>query len=419
MALASVSAVLAACNAIVGVEDVRLATLGGSREDGGDPDPGDADPNLPPIDGDKPAVDIGTLALGFLHACARMPNGTVRCWGDNGAGQLGDGIPFDGPRDEAVVPQNVPGIKDAVGIAAGLSHTCVIHKGGAVSCWGINSFGQLGDGTKQRSSSPVDVTGLTDAIELAGGTSFMCALRKDHSVSCWGANYSGQLGDGTTTDRGSPASVKGVSKAVTIAAAEHHACAVHDDGTVSCWGRSDDGQIGNGVVTKAADPPVPPTKLGGLSDIVQVAAAARFACARQKGGRVFCWGNNQFGQLGNGNANTTPNPSPIIVPSLGDAIFIWTGYEHACAVRKSGAVACWGSAEEGQLGFGSPSTDASIASPVAVIGVTNVQFVWTGGNRSCALRSDGKAFCWGQNTLGQLGNGTKDPAYGATPVSGF
>ena len=411
LALATASTALVACSAILGVEDVTLRERDSDRpgdDPGDDPDEGSS-----PNDAGLGPVDRGELSLGFNHGCARLPDGTVKCWGDNGAGQLGDGVPFDASRPSVPRPQLVPGIDDAIAIGSGLSHTCVVHRKGTVSCWGSNIFGQLGDGTEERSSSPVKVLGLTDATAIAGGTSFTCALRADKTVACWGANYSGQLGDGRKDDRSTPAPVKDLSGAIAITAATDHACAVLDDGDVMCWGGNSEGQLGIGSTSES----LTPAKLNALSDVAQVAAAARFSCARQKSGRVYCWGNNQYGQLGNGSPTAEPNPSPVLVPSVGDAIFIWTGFEHACAVRTSGAIACWGSAGEGQLGKGSVPADASIPTPVTVVGAPPAIGVWTGGNRSCSLAEDGRGYCWGQNSLGQLGNGTTEQSYAAVPIS--
>lgn len=413
LTLAAGSASLVACNAIVGVEDVMLYTRDAGRttrdSGGAEPEPDDRASR----DADAPKeADLGELALGFNHTCARMPDGTVRCWGDNGSGQVGDGIPFDGSRPDVLEPQRVPGVDDAIAIAAGVSHTCIVHVSGAVSCWGSNFFGQLGDGTETRSSKPVKVVGLQNATSLAAGTSFTCAVRSDKTVACWGANYSGQLGDGLKSDRTTAAPVKNLTGVVSIAAATDHACAVLESGEVACWGGNTEGQLGIGSTTES----LTPTKLSALSDVAQVAAAARFSCARQKTGRVYCWGNNEFGQLGNGSPTNAPNPSPILVPTLGDATFIWTGFEHACAVRTNGAIACWGSAGKGQLGNGNVAPNTSIATPVAVVGAPVAVAVWTGGDRSCSLTRDGRAYCWGQNALGQLGNGTTDSAFTAVPV---
>jgi alpha-tubulin suppressor-like RCC1 family protein len=410
--LAAASVALAACSAILGVEEVTLARTkdgGGLVDDDAEVDDAEI------VDSGAPAEASVQLALGYLHTCVRKAAGTVQCWGDNGAGQLGDGVPFDaGTRPIVKVPQDVVGITDAVELASGVSHSCAIRRSGAVACWGLNTFGQLGDGTTQRSSSAVTVSGVTNAVAVAAGTSFTCALVRGGTVQCWGANYSGQLGDNSKIDRPTAAPVAELTGATSIATAEHHACAIVANGAVRCWGKNDEGQLGNGSTTES----LVPTPLASLSDVVQVVAASRFTCARQRTGQVHCWGANTLGQLGTGSANAAPNPSPA-ANAVADAIWIWVGYEHACAVRRSGEVACWGAAGNGQVGSGSVPDDASIPKPTAVVGLTRALAVSTGGDHSCATTSTGAVFCWGANTLGQLGNGTTARAYAAVPVTGY
>jgi alpha-tubulin suppressor-like RCC1 family protein len=403
----------AACSAIIGVEDVKLAR----NKDAGGVTVEDADLTTDAEEVDSSARPEASvqLALGYLHTCLRKSDGKVQCWGDNGAGQLGDSISFDaGTRNPAKVPQDVVGLTDAVQLASGLSHSCAIKRGGTIVCWGINIFGQLGDGTTQRSSSPVAVTGVTDAVAVAAGTSFTCALLKGGTVKCWGANYSGQLGDNSKIDRPTAALVQQLTGATGIATAEHHACAIVGAGTLKCWGKNDEGQLGNGTLAES----LLPTPIASLTDIVQVVAASRFTCALARSGQVHCWGANTLGQLGTGSANAAPNPSPAVT-AVSDAIAIWVGYEHACAVRRSGEVACWGAAGNGQVGSGSVPEDASIPRPTAVVGVTNALAVSTGGDHSCTTTTAGAVLCWGANTLGQLGNGTTSRAYAAVPVTGY
>jgi alpha-tubulin suppressor-like RCC1 family protein len=400
-----------ACNAIVGVEDVRLANRldGGPEEDTGSPEDdagGPADATTTP----EASVE---LALGFLHTCARKTDGLVRCWGDDGAGQLGGGIPFDGgTRSPVLTPKAVVGLTDAVAVASGVAHSCAVKRGGSVVCWGINTFGSLGDGTLARSSSPVAVKDVANAVAVAAGTSFSCALLSGGTVSCWGANYSGQLGDGTKVDRPTAVTVQQLTGAVGLATAEHHACAVLSDGTVKCWGKNDDGQLGNGTL----DESLAPATISSLSDIVEVAAAARFSCARQRGGQVYCWGANVLGQLGTGSANAAPNPSPALT-RVSDAVALWVGYEHGCAARRTGQIVCWGASDNGQVGSGSDA--AVLPDPQVTLGVSGALGVGTGGNHSCATTRTGAVFCWGNNTFGQLGDGSKNRAYTAVPVVSF
>lgn len=412
-ALAACAAAAAACTAIVGVEDVTLARA----RDGGGTFQDDAE-----VTDDAEVIDASALpeasvqlALGYLHTCVRKLDGKIQCWGDNGAGQLGDGIPFEaGPRSPAKVPQDVAGIADAVQLASGLSHSCVVRRAGTVACWGINSFGQLGDGTTQRSSSAVAVTGVADAVLVAAGTSFTCAMLRDGTAKCWGANYAGQLGDNSKIDRATAAPVMQLSGVTGIATAEYHACAIVSGGNVQCWGKNAEGQLGNGNTMES----LLPTPIASLTDIVQVVAASRFTCALARSGQVHCWGANNLGQLGTGSPNAAPNPSPAVT-AVSDALAIWVGYEHACAVRRSGEVRCWGAAGNGQVGSGAVPDDASIPKPTAVVGVTGALGISTGGDHSCATTASGAVFCWGANSLGQLGNGTTSRAYAAVPVTGY
>jgi alpha-tubulin suppressor-like RCC1 family protein len=413
-ALAASSVLCVACSAIVGVEDVTLRRTTGLQE-GGPSTGGDEDAEVLDVGTSAPEASV-ELAAGFLHTCARSTDGKVSCWGDNGAGQLGDGLPYDsGTRvAQALVAQNVAGMSDAIAIASGVGHSCAVRRGGTVACWGVNSFGQLGDGTRQRSSAPVAVSGVTGAIAIAAGTSFTCAVIDDGTVQCWGANYSGQLGDDSKVDRATAAPVRGLTGAIAVATAEHHACAIVKGGNVQCWGKNTEGQLGNGSTMDS----LVPTPLASLTDIVQAVAASRFTCALQRSGQVHCWGANTLGQLGTGIPNASPNPSPAVT-GVSDAIGIWVGYEHACAVRRSGQVACWGAAGDGQVGSGSVPDDASIPKPTTVIGLSGALAVSTGGNHSCATTATGAVLCWGSNALGQLGNGTTARAYAAVAVTGY
>ena len=410
VALGAASAAVAACSAIVGVEDVHLAITrdGATGEDA---------PFLEDDAGDGSVTYEASvqLAAGYNHTCARELSGHVRCWGSNGGGEIGDGIPYEaGTRASVLVPQDVIGITDAISVAAGVSHACVVHRTGKVSCWGINSFGQLGNATEDRSSSPVEVIGIDNAVAVACGTSFSCALLSDTSVSCWGSNYAGQLGDGTKIDRSTASAVTGLSGVTGLAAAETHACALLTGGSVKCWGDNTYGQLGNGSTVASLSP----TPLGSLSNIVQVVAAARFTCARAASGQVSCWGTNVDGELGTGATNGSPNPSPAIT-SVTDAIAIWVGYSHACAVRRSGDVECWGDNTYGQIGSGSLPGDAAVPKPTAVVGLSGAVDLSTGGDHSCATTRTGGVFCWGINSLGQLGNGTTEDAYAAVPTKTF
>ncbi|MDF2697560.1 MAG: repeat domain protein, partial [Labilithrix sp.] len=373
LAVASGLSSIVACNAVLGVEDVRLKRNrdGGSEEeeDGADPEP--------ESDGEAPArPNVLQTALGEQHTCARKPDRTVRCWGNDVQGQTGSGGPADG--GFVTTPQDVAGITDAVDIASGRNHTCVARESGKVSCWGYNLDGQLGNGeSANRSATPVDVAGITNAFAVAAGGNFSCALRGSGSVACWGGNGSGQLGTGNQTSTTTPVAVTGLSSIVAIAAGQAHVCAVSSSGKVSCWGDGANGQLGSGKPTSSPSP----VAVENLPEAVMVAAAERSTCALTRTGSVFCWGANELGQLGTGAPNANPNPAPIVVTNLSDATALWTGRNHACAVRKSGAVVCWGAGSRGQLGDGQPRPDGggTQASFVVVSGIQNAIGISAGG----------------------------------------
>jgi len=172
------------------------------------------------------------IAAGGSHACALLTGGSVRCWGSNFSGQLGNGTTTNDPIPTPVV---VSGITTATAISAGNGNTCALLTGGSVRCWGDNYYGQLGNGTTTNSSTPVAVSGITTATAISAGGYHTCALLTDGSVRCWGYNNYGQLGNGTTTDSSTPVAVGGITTAIAISAGGYHTCALLTGGSVRCW----------------------------------------------------------------------------------------------------------------------------------------------------------------------------------------
>jgi alpha-tubulin suppressor-like RCC1 family protein len=174
-------------------------------------------------------ASAAALTAGYNHACALLADGTMRCWGSNVYGQLGD--PSTPPSGSSA-PVAVSGVTTVAAVTAGAYHTCALLVDGTLRCWGQNDLGQLGDGTLTSSSTPVTVHGITGAAGVRGGGGHTCALLVDGTVQCWGNNYQGQLGDGTTAPSSTPVAVAGITGAVAIAAGWQHTCAVLRDGTV-------------------------------------------------------------------------------------------------------------------------------------------------------------------------------------------
>jgi len=411
------AASIVACAGLVGVEDVKLRRDAGTAADADDEVDivvdDDSGTTPPPM----PGANILEVALGSQHTCARKTDNSVKCWGDDSHSQTGTGGAA-GDGGLVLAPTKVA-ITDALHIAAGQYHTCVVRKSGKVSCWGENADGELGNGDPAgaRAATPVDVVEITDAVGIACGANFSCALRSGGSVACWGNGLGGQLGNGTKQLQPTPGPVSMLSDAIGLSAGESHACAVKSDGTVVCWGDNVNGQLGTGDSMERTTPTVIPS----LDSIAIVAAGARSSCAAKKSGGVFCWGANELGQLGSGAANGTPNPSPTAVSGV-DAVALWAGRDHACAVRRGGTVACWGAGFLGQIGDGQPRASATTPtpSPTAVSGITNAIGVVTGGSHSCSPTSTGTILCWGDNAHGEIGSGTAlDQKFSPESVLGY
>ena len=194
---------------------------------------------------------VTAFTTGAYHTCAVLGNGSLRCWGRNGNAQLGNGT-----FTNSSTPVQVSGLTSGVAaVSGGGGHTCAVLSDGTVRCWGENDFGQLGNGTTAGATTPVQVTGLTGAVDVSAGWRHTCALLGSGTVQCWGQNSFGQLGNGTTTSRSTPVAVSGITGAIGVTAGWwHHSCALLGGGTVRCWGVNEWGQFGNGTRTSSTTP---------------------------------------------------------------------------------------------------------------------------------------------------------------------
>ena len=235
------------------------------------------------------------VSTGNQFTCALLSNGKVMCWGDNTYGQLGNSSTLS----YSTVPVYVAGIENAIKIDVGSWHGCAVLSDGSIKCWGANSFGKLGDGTTTTRYTPVNVSNINNAVDISLGTHHSCALLNTGEIKCWGYNYFGRLGDGTTTTRYTPVNVLGISNAIGVSLGDSYSCALLSDGGVKCWGYNYYGQLGDGT-TSARYTPV---SVQSVTNAVQVSAGYYHACALLNNSILRCWGKNSYGAIGNGSTS--------------------------------------------------------------------------------------------------------------------
>ncbi len=311
------------------------------------------------------------------------------------------------------------------------------------SAWGDNTYGELGDGQTgwaYDSKVPTAVSGLSGVRSIAAGGADGLALMEDGTVVAWGNNGGGDLGDGTTTQRDVPVAVSGLSGVTAIAAGDSHDLALLSDGTVMAWGRNDQGQLGNGTTTgpETCESELPcsttPVAVSGLSRVKAIAAGYNYSLALLSDGTVMAWGENTWGQLGDGSASGPQtcaealpcSPTPVAVSGLSRTTAVAAGFNHSLALLEDGTVMSWGYNGSGQLGDGATIGPEVCAgelrcspTPVPVGGLSDVTAIAAGGLHSLALLSDGTVRAWGYNLVGQLGNGTTNDSDVPVAVSGL
>jgi len=363
------------------------------------------------------------LLVNEQAACALDRTGAVFCWGANTSFQEFGAASTALPSSPTPVAVPVPRLR---ALASGVgNHFCGIDFDAQAICWGRGTFGQLGRGSAgAQGNAAAPVAGDVEWRRVTVGRITTCGLARDGTGYCWGINQRGEIGV-DTLPLGSAALeprkvVNGDVKFVDIAAGWRHACGIAATGHTFCWGANYVGELGNGVADTL--PRRVPTLVAGGHAFTQLALSARHGCALDSDGVAWCWGNNQFGQLGDGTTDDRLVPTRVsgdnrftqVVTASGFAGMgtapvpgarVQGGIAHTCALTDAGAAFCWGWNANGQLGDGSTVTRLA---PVAVSGGHTFDEIGTGGTYTCG-RSGNSVWCWGGNFAGQIGSGSVLP----------
>lgn len=394
-----------ACVGRAPIADAGTTDGGGGRTDGGGPTcPAPTDP-CPPM-----PAQVVKLSLGFDFSCALLLGGRVACWGNDNMGQLGTvcaAAAGSSPR-----PLLVDGITTAIDVVASSDHACARLADGTLECWGRNDGREVDPSSSMAViRTPVTVALPGMATRVAAGPLATYAIVGDTDLYAWGDPTSGALGDGTLVGPPptTPVHIGTYASALGVAAWTGGGC-VLAGGNVSCWGANQDGQAGLGDVAVVHATPM---MVPGLSGVVTVLASNNDACAIDPTA-THCWGANVDGELGLG--TTTPNEASPQPMALTDMLQLGVGTFAMCAVRTGGLVTCWGMGDAGELGDGTMTTRSSPTMNVVGLPASSPPVaVAVGGHHACAIVAGG-AYCWGDGSSGQLGDATVTASNVAIPV---
>jgi alpha-tubulin suppressor-like RCC1 family protein len=364
---------------------------------------------------------------GGFYNCGLEKNGKIYCWGFNSLGSLGNDSNEDSEIPVSVsIPENGD-LHAFTSISSGNNSSCGLTLVGVAYCWGDNRNGVLGNGMSNTPSKiPVAVAApkgdsiLTfSSISVGGGfaSEHVCGLTLKGKAYCWGSNKHGELGNPSVLSSNVPLAVvtpqngKSLMFSSISSGGTNFTCALTAMGKVYCWGslikeiRSNI-SLGNFSMPE----PLKIQRNGQILNFSSISAGGEHICGLVKG-KAYCWGSNHFGQLGNNSLKDSGFPIPVAAPKGKKSITftsITSGYEHTCALTSSGEAYCWGFNKTGELGNNTIKQSKIPVAVAAPIGEKKLSFSSiSAGGSTCGIALSGKAYCWGDNSFGQLGNNSK------------
>jgi len=362
-------------------------------------------------------------ALGYGHGCALTDDGALYCWGLNGAGQVG--VPPAADSCQAIPapfscvkqPVRVMPSYQFVQVAAGGNFTCAMTADGQVLCWGSNAWGQMGveepvgpcpdpDNCRVHLDGVVTPWGA-DVRQFNAHAGYMCGLDNEGLAVCWGSNDHGQLArQPVMRTLLPPERISGTVAFRALGLGPQHACGVSTQGRAYCWGSNEYGQLGGAgtwLSCYAQPCAIQPVPVAGGMTFSAVVAGAVHSCGLRRDGRAYCWGSNQNGQLGV--AGPGMSTTPVAVSGGHRFKALTSGLNYNCALTLAGKAYCWGWRYAGALGDGYSSATGYASAPVAVSGDHTFSSIVAGGESTCGITRYGNLMCWGNNLSGSLGVG--------------
>jgi len=350
----------------------------------------------------------GTLTVGFEHSCGLTTQGAAYCWGSNEFGQLGSSS-NSGTENPNPTPLAVQGGLTFSRLAAGGLHTCGLTADGSAYCWGANSIGQLGvqvsTDPRNPTPTPTAVNTALRFVAIAAGSQHTCALTGAGAAYCWGSNPWGELGiDANLDPNPTPVAVNTTTAFAQLAAGESHNCALTGEGVAYCWGRNNFGQLGTEDNIENSGPNPIPKPVSGSLVFASIVAGSVQTCALTSAGASYCWGSNERGELGSEATYEDPDPNTTPLPVDGSLVFssLTAGRQITCGVTTNGDGYCWGTNVFGLL-TRPPGELARTPTPTLLNGDLKFIQLTVYQQHVCGVNTVGAAYCWGLNQLGQLG----------------